>query len=579
MKRTLLTGLILIGVAGLWAQVPYGSGVDIQVTPVDPATMTMDGVADEAAWATATTINAANLWDGAWSGNPDPDGIFEAKVLYAPDTLYVFYQFEDFQPLYFIPDSGTWSGEQIMVAFDVSRLMDWSVDDNWSGWNENSPDSGPIGYHFHNEGLGNFWNDVDPFANGWLHGTIFQDDVNYIWGIEMAFWAPGVAEGGQIGFNVGGAQSVAPESGHDGSYAYFSWDAVEYPGGDVLHNAGGFGTLSLVGADETYGSLYEADVYQVDPATMTLDGVADEPEWAEANVFDLANLWDGAWSGNPDPDGIFEGKVLWATDTLYVFVQFEDYQPLYFIPDSGTWSGEQIMVSFDASHAADTSVDDNWSGSNENSPDSGPIGYHFHNAGVGNFWNGVEPFDSAWVRGTIFQDDVNYIWGIEMAFWVPGAAENAQIGFNIGGAQSVAPESGHDGSYAYFSWHAVEYPGGDVLHNAGGFGTLNLLSDPTVAIDRGGEESVPVAYSLTQNYPNPFNPTTTISYDLTNGANVVLSVYNLLGKEVATLVNDVRSAGRHTVTWDAAGLPSGVYLYRLMANGNIIQTRKALLLK
>jgi hypothetical protein len=70
-------------------------------------------------------------------------------------------------------------------------------------------------------------------------------------------------------------------------------------------------------------------------------------------------------------------------------------------------------------------------------------------------------------------------------------------------------------------------------------------------------------WSLSQNYPNPFNPNTAISYQLSAFSRVKLSVVDVLGREVATLVNDIRPAGEHIVSWNAAGMPSGVYICRL----------------
>jgi hypothetical protein len=89
---------------------------------------------------------------------------------------------------------------------------------------------------------------------------------------------------------------------------------------------------------------------------------------------------------------------------------------------------------------------------------------------------------------------------------------------------------------------------------------------------------VPGHFSLEQNYPNPFNPTTTITFALPIKSFVSLRVFDALGREVATLVNDEFLAGRYSKKWDASGLPSGVYFYRLQA-GSFVETRKLLLLK
>jgi hypothetical protein len=86
------------------------------------------------------------------------------------------------------------------------------------------------------------------------------------------------------------------------------------------------------------------------------------------------------------------------------------------------------------------------------------------------------------------------------------------------------------------------------------------------------------SYTLAQNYPNPFNPTTTIQYALANAGNVSLKIYDILGREVATLVNGRQSAGEYAATFNAAKLASGIYFYRLQA-GDFVETKKMMLVK
>jgi hypothetical protein len=85
-------------------------------------------------------------------------------------------------------------------------------------------------------------------------------------------------------------------------------------------------------------------------------------------------------------------------------------------------------------------------------------------------------------------------------------------------------------------------------------------------------------YKLSQNYPNPFNPTTKISFSLPKNSDVKLVVYDILGKEVTTLVNDHRTAGTHSVEFNASNLASGVYLYRIEA-GDFRDVKKMMLIK
>jgi hypothetical protein len=96
-----------------------------------------------------------------------------------------------------------------------------------------------------------------------------------------------------------------------------------------------------------------------------------------------------------------------------------------------------------------------------------------------------------------------------------------------------------------------------------------------VAPGRGG---LPREYSLSEAFPNPFNPATVIRYQLPVASEVNLSVYDLLGRAVAVLVNERKDPGRYEVKFDATGLASGVYLYRLTAGG-FGKTRKLLLMR
>jgi hypothetical protein len=115
----------------------------------------------------------------------------------------------------------------------------------------------------------------------------------------------------------------------------------------------------------------------------------------------------------------------------------------------------------------------------------------------------------------------------------------------------------------------------------------NLLAGATVGTKTYGvltnvggspRKALPSSSHLEQNYPNPFNPSTTISYDLPTRSHVTLRIFNVLGQEVATLVDDEVGAGRHQVRWNAGRLASGVYLYRIQS-GTFVQTKKTVLVR
>jgi hypothetical protein len=101
---------------------------------------------------------------------------------------------------------------------------------------------------------------------------------------------------------------------------------------------------------------------------------------------------------------------------------------------------------------------------------------------------------------------------------------------------------------------------------------------PPVSVADRPVSGMPNTYRLAQNHPNPFNPTTTIAFEVPTGVLVSLKVFDLLGREVATLVNGFKPAGRYRVTFEAGHLPAGEYLYRLQA-GDYAETRKLVLIK
>jgi len=135
------------------------------------------------------------------------------------------------------------------------------------------------------------------------------------------------------------------------------------------------------------------------------------------------------------------------------------------------------------------------------------------------------------------------------------------------------------------------------VNNSGGFGLYSFQQGATglaayfdnivvtqlapLAVE--DHAPVPVEYILQQNYPNPFNPSTTINYNLPTSGLVSLNVYDLLGREVASLVSTEQSAGHHSITWNGKNnsgnaVPSGVYLYSL-SSGNYKNTMKMILMK
>lgn len=117
-----------------------------------------------------------------------------------------------------------------------------------------------------------------------------------------------------------------------------------------------------------------------------------------------------------------------------------------------------------------------------------------------------------------------------------------------------------------------------VLHGApGGVGMSGVITVQAASDIRNEGISI-YKFDLKQNYPNPFNPTTTIHYVVPKGSLVELRVYDVIGNEVETLVNEFKPAGNYNITFNAFSLSSGIYFYKLQA-GSFAETRKMTLLK
>jgi len=105
----------------------------------------------------------------------------------------------------------------------------------------------------------------------------------------------------------------------------------------------------------------------------------------------------------------------------------------------------------------------------------------------------------------------------------------------------------------------------------------SIKSSPQTEVQQTGSE-IPLAFNLNQNYPNPFNPSTKIDFQISMKEHVTLKIYDMLGREIATLVDEQKPAGKYSIRFDAGTLADGVYFYRIIA-GNFVGTKKLILLK
>jgi len=115
-------------------------------------------------------------------------------------------------------------------------------------------------------------------------------------------------------------------------------------------------------------------------------------------------------------------------------------------------------------------------------------------------------------------------------------------------------------------------------YNLSGWGEFSEVRTFDIVVSVEDENQLPVVFSMEQNYPNPFNPSTKIKYSVPQSSNVVIKVFDILGNEVETLINEEKAIGTYELTWYAENLPSGIYFYRLQT-GDFVETKKMVFMK
>ena len=332
--------------------------------------------------------------------------------------------------------------------------------------------------------------------------------------------------------------------------------------------------------------------YQVPQATgpITLDGEASEPDWANATEVDLTAYWNsGFYDCAPNAPGgeqdiTTTGLLLHGDGVLYLYLSVQDYLAFYWGGPGEPYLGEYLLVGVDLTHMEDDQIDENYSGWPDNYPDLGPVTYKVSgfagegSGGITHDWgfSGLDPVGDGVVDGSVFIDEGNFVWGVEMAIYGDEIGLGQEIGFNLGGAaghEECAIKVGDD--YAYYSLFAVDPPGsagGDVMNNSASFGTLSFVL--TVANEPGVTEVE--GYRLKASGPNPFRGTTALTYTVPQVVEAEVAVYDVLGRRVAVLDSGVRAAGDHRVVFDASALPAGVYTVRLAADGATVASRRVM---
>lgn len=182
---------------------------------------------------------------------------------------------------------------------------------------------------------------------------------------------------------------------------------------------------------------------------------------------------------------------------------------------------------------------------------------------AGESW--IEQFTGLYSFKDVFFINDNYGWTVE----------GDLIWCTINGGEEWDMQSTETVDFWWSVYFTDEFNGWVVGENGK---ILHTFSGGVVPVEEEKTDVVPAEYSLTQNFPNPFNPSTQIRYSVPQTSKVVIKVYDVLGNEIETLVNEEKTTGIYEIEWNAEGLPSGVYLYQLRA-GSFVETKKMVLMK
>ncbi|MHB8930132.1 MAG: two-component regulator propeller domain-containing protein [Melioribacteraceae bacterium] len=347
----------------------------------------------------------------------------------------------------------------------------------------------------------------------------------------------------------------------------------------------------------SYGhGLYKFDGSNWNNYAAATSGILNDQTYC-VTADNSGNVWVGINSGNASNSGVvkFNGLAAW---TPYTFLYANNYQTVESIAvdkQGNIWCGTRAgVIKFNGT---------DWSQYTKENTSGGLCGNWVREINVdasGNVWFGCldkDPVTGYWIEGGLSK-----FTGSTWSNYKPsgGGLTNGYVSAIAFKGSDVWVGTGFCGQY-----------GGNGLYKFNGSSWTNYVNDnssfPTtcvndLVVDKNGNlwigsswgltkvdfnptaveetESIPTSFSLNQNYPNPFNPETVISYQLPVSGKVRLSVSDLLGREVAVLVDEVQSAGIHHSTFSTArtALSSGVYFYKLQTE-NFVDVKKMMIIK
>jgi len=316
--------------------------------------------------------------------------------------------------------------------------------------------------------------------------------------------------------------------------------------------------------------------------SITIDGVMDAAYLAgypaTMNEFRVGDPPSGTEPDNALEDALLTTYVLYDNDNLYYFMDVIDDDIQDNVSDGATYNKDavEIYIDGDNSKVADNTGCDPGGG---RCVDDFQITIpHVFEGNEADTLDGIgldASIDPTGIEFKVTTKDEGG-WTVELKIPIETCgidpSEGTLIGFELQLDESDGDDAGARGSME--KWWS---PSNNSWTDASIWGTAKLGPEIVVGV-KPLPTPVPTKFALNQNYPNPFNPSTRITFSVANPDMVTLKVFSVLGKEVATLVNERMNTGTYEVDFNAADLPSGVYFYQITTGNNSV-TKKMMLLK
>jgi len=517
---------------------------------IDGAAMMIDGAATDEIWQNVRNYKVTKQGPEDWW---DCFGNF--RMAYDEDNFYLFIEVHD--DTIVTEAAEDYDKDSIELFFDgdnsknplvVGHEWDWPP----ACWDANDTQLRAI----YGDVMVSMATDALDPANGQIAWLETETGYNMEWSVPLADTQLDPATGKLFGFEI----AINDNDGTGGRDHAMMWWGEN---GEAWHDFSALGTA--VWTDREVDLITDINYTEYAPK---IDGVADMHWDAASPIFGNLRMGSPIKEKLDSEDDLeYTWKALWDTDNLYLFIDVID-DTLVLDGTATSWEDDQIELWLDGDGSMNTTYDgvNDWG-----------FGFQYDPVDVFAFPTEGHGMDSTALatiqRGMVVTDK-----GVALELAIPLATVGIAPGYGTDIALEVDYNDDDDGGTRDIKGKCFDETdgtwGNPSLMNKARFFGGQLASD----VEKDAIAALPKEFDLSQNYPNPFNPTTTIDYALPQQSHVTIKVYNMLGREVATLINQTKSAGRYTINFDASHLSSGMYIYRFEA-GTKVMTKKLMLIK